>query len=102
MNTATTKPGHAAALAWYADLWARIDAAEGSHVDSQLTSAYGHLPTVDQSDFLDALGAMVVDSQISGSPDPALWCPAEQIALGLMTPEQQDRWAHEQDLRGVA
>ncbi|GAA0492438.1 hypothetical protein [Pigmentiphaga daeguensis] len=88
MTTAKTraprKPGHAAAQAFYAGLQDRLEReAERQGAKNAVPSNIGTLflalhPDAHQ-DFVEAIGALLVDMLYSGDPYPGRWDPARAI-----------------------
>ncbi|MNW18055.1 hypothetical protein D3C71_2174610 [compost metagenome] len=53
-----------------------------------------------RTDFLDAVGALLVSFQVIGTPAPGRQNLLEDVRLHSMTPEEQDKWAQAQDGEG--
>lgn len=92
--------GFAAAEQWHADMCCRVEAAEGYFVPSLLRRTYDALPTEAQGEFLDGIGALIIDWEVRGDPAPGMQDLRSDVQLHDMTPEQQeDAWSREEDLR---
>ncbi|OZI31756.1 hypothetical protein CAL29_28210 [Bordetella genomosp. 10] len=98
--------GFVAAEQWYAAFHEKAEAKRGYYFRSQLREAFNALPQAQRGDFLDAIGALLVDWRaVGGWPIPGKKNLLESISLGLMTPEEQDRWqsrAYPQEEDGAA
>lgn len=90
---------HAAEL-WHVAFCAAADAAEGYLFPSGLRQAFEALPMSARTDFLDAVGALLVSFQVIGTPAPGRQNLLEDVRLHSMTPEEQDKWAQAQDGEG--
>lgn len=97
-----TANGFRAAEQWHIGLCAAAEAAEGYLFPSGLRQAFEALPLGARSDFLDAIGALLVNFQVIGQPVPGHQKLRQDLRLHSMTPEEQDDWAREQDDEGGA
>lgn len=98
--TRTVIDGFHAAEQWHVNFCKAADAADGYLYPSQLRQAFFALPTAAQGDFLDAIGALLVNFQVIGEPVPGRQNLREDCRLHAMSPQEQDEWAHEQELLG--
>ncbi|RII84363.1 hypothetical protein [Neopusillimonas maritima] len=78
------RPGHAIAMAWYASLCQRIEAAREATgnpdmVDSNIVPIVRGLDEGATTDFLEAVGALMVDLLAVGEPCATRWDPLEEI-----------------------
>ncbi|MDH2052558.1 hypothetical protein [Achromobacter marplatensis] len=89
--------GFRAAQEWHVTFCAAANAAEGYLFRSGLRQAFEGLAPSSQSDFLDAIGALLVTFQVIGEPVPGRQNLREEVQLHAMKPERQDEWAKEQD-----
>ncbi len=85
--------GFRAAEQWHVAFCAAADAARGYLFPSGLRQAFEALPLPARSDFLDAVGALLVSFAVIGAPAPGRQNLREDVALALKSPEEQDRWA---------
>lgn len=92
--------GFRAAEEWHVLFCAAADAAEGYLFPSGLRQAFDLVPTSAQSDFLDAIGALLVNFQVIGEPVPGRQNLREDCRLHSLSPQEQDEWAHEQERLG--
>lgn len=92
--------GFAAAEQWHIDFCAAEEAAEGYLFPSNLRQAFAALPAEAQGDFLDAIGALLVNFQVIGVPVPGRQNLREDCRLHTLSPQEQNEWAHEQELLG--
>lgn len=92
--------GFRAAEQWHAAFCSTADAAEGYLFQSGLRKAFEALPFTAQGDFLDAIGALFVNFQVIGEPVPGRQHLREDCRLHALSPQEQDEWAHEQELLG--
>jgi len=91
--------GYEAARAWFADLDARVRAADGYYVQSGLPQAFQALPLAQHESFLAAVGSLMGGHLTDGDSiyDPQGFNFAESIALDEMTPEEQDAWSEKRE-----
>lgn len=94
-----THAGYEAARAWFADLDARVRAADGYYVQSGLPQAFQALPSAQHESFLAAVGSLMSGHLTDGDSiyDPQGFNFAESIALDEMTPEEQDAWSEKRE-----
>ncbi|CAB3870745.1 hypothetical protein [Achromobacter deleyi] len=92
--------GFRAAEQRHIDFCAAEEAAEGYLFPSNLRQAFATLPAAAQGDFLDAIGALFVNFQVIGEPVPGRQNLREDCRLHSLSPQEQDDWAHEQELLG--
>ncbi|KQZ96165.1 hypothetical protein [Achromobacter sp. Root565] len=92
--------GFRAAEQWHQRFCVAADAAEGYLFPSGLRAAFENLPIAARSDFLDAIGALLVSFQVIGIPAPGRQNLREDVQLCAMSHEEQDRWAQAQDDEG--
>lgn len=94
-----SKPGHKAALAWYADLDSRITVIEeakrlkGYCVESKLREAFELTAPDQQGAFLDAVGAYLMTFKVIGEPSNTFLLDDERLRFYALTPEEQDAQA---------
>lgn len=100
MATIPRIDGFHAAEQWHIDFCAAEEAAEGYLFPSNLRQAFAALPAEAQGDFLDAIGALFVNFQVIGEPVPGRQNLREDYRLHALSPQEQDEWAHEQELLG--
>lgn len=96
----TSTDGFRAAEQWHIEVCVAEEAAEGYLFPSNLRQAFDALPAAAQGDFLDAIGALFVNFQVIGEPVPGRQNLREDVRLHAMSPQEQDEWAHEQELLG--
>lgn len=96
----TTSTGFEAAEQWHIQLCAADDTAQGYLFPSNLRQVFEALPLAHRGDFLDAIGALFVNFQVIGEPVPGRQNLREDCRLHAMSPQEQDEWAHEQELLG--
>lgn len=94
--------GFHAAEQWHVGFCTAADAAEGYLFPSGLRQAFEALPSSARADFLDAIGALLVNFQVIGQPVPGHQKLRQDLRLHAMTREEQDDWAREQDDEGGA
>lgn len=99
-SSAVAVDGFRAAEQWHSQLCANAKAAAGYLFPSLLRQCFAALPETAQGDFLDGVGALFVSFQVIGEPAPDCQNLREDVALALMSPEEQDNWAHARDLKG--
>lgn len=92
--------GFRAAEQWHVGFCAAAEAAEGYLFPSGLRQAFETLPCAARSDFLDAIGALLVSFQVIGIPAPGRQNLREEVQLCTMSHEEQDRWVQAQDTEG--
>lgn len=82
--------GYAAAEAWYVDLDARatIDGTD-TWVMPKLREAFHELPPEQRGNFLDAIGALIVEYLVCGEPVADRWEAAECVRNCALTIEEQ-------------
>jgi len=86
----TGTDGFRAAEQWHIEVCAAEEAAEGYLFPSNLRQTFDSLPDAHRGDFLDAIG----------EPVPGRQNLREECQLHGLSPQQQDEWAHEQELVG--
>lgn len=102
MNTLPFKvDGFRAAEEWHVMFCAAAEAAEGYLFPSGLRQAFDLLPTSARSDFLDAIGALLVNFQVIGMPMPGRQDLRNDVHLHALSPEMQDEWGAEQERVGA-
>lgn len=92
--------GFRAAEQWHVAFCAAALASDGYLFPSGLRQAFDALPSAAHSDFLDAVGALLVSFQVIGMPAPGRQNLREDVDLSTMSHEEQDRWAQAQDDEG--
>lgn len=102
-NSSSTAPvdGFRAAEQWHSQFCANAKAAAGYLFPSLLRQCFAALPETAQGDFLDGVGALLVNFHVIGEPAPDCQDLRTDVALHAMSPSQQDEWAHERDVRSA-
>lgn len=107
VNISSTRPfpfvadGYRAAEQWHIAFCAAANAAEGYLFPSGLRQAFDAIPSAARSDFLDAVGALLVNFQVIGIPVAGRQNLREDVQLCAMSHEEQDRWVQTQDDEGA-